>query len=229
MESHHHGNLQRTGGLHGRRSHGAFRSHVYHIRPFFIHLARNLSAEGSPIFTSWYMGRGRDGIAVSPGSKEPFRSEALITCTRCPRIRRPPTRRPSVRATPFISGSYVSVTTSILMYRYHERNGFLKQDAAGNETVTNIRLCSQPRQINSRSGAIPPRPSRFPVRVRIMSPLFYQDIFQNCVLLQKRNSPLNIKRSQSMRVHLRISNPQSIKFFEKKGLSSYREKNHNAS
>lgn len=146
MESHHHGNLQRTGGLHGRRSHGAFRSHVYHIRPFFIHLARNLSAEGSPIFTSWYMGRGRDGIAVSPGSKEPFRSEALITCTRCPRIRRPPTRRPSVRATPFISGSYVSVTTSILMYRYHERNGFLKQDAAGNETVTNIRLCSQPRQ-----------------------------------------------------------------------------------
>jgi len=43
-------------------------------------------------------------------------------------------------------------------------------------------------------------------------------------LLQKRNSPLNIKRSQSMRVHLRISNPQSIKFFEKKGLSSYRER-----
>lgn len=32
------------------------------------------------------------------------------------------------------------------MYRYHERNGFLKQDAAGNETVTNIRLCPQPRQ-----------------------------------------------------------------------------------
>lgn len=32
------------------------------------------------------------------------------------------------------------------MYRYHERNGFLKQDAAENETVTNIRLCSQPRQ-----------------------------------------------------------------------------------
>jgi len=35
---------------------------------------------------------------------------------------------------------------------------------------------------------------------------------------------LNIKRSQSMRIHLRISNPQSIKFFEKKGLSSYRER-----
>lgn len=192
---------------------------------FFIHLARNLSAEGSPIFTSWYMGRGRDGIAVSPGSKEPFRSEALITCTRCPRIRRPPTRRPSVRATPFISGSYVSVTTSILMYRYHERNGFLKQDAAGNETVTNIRLCPQPRQnqqpLRSNSATAFP----FSRTGTYHEPSFFiRTSSKTAYYCKKRNSPLNIKRSQSMRVHLRISNPQSIKFFEKKGLSSYRER-----
>lgn len=82
-----------------------------------------------------------------------------------------------------------------------------------------------PGRINSRSGAIPPRPSRFSRTGTYHEPsFFYQAIFQNCVLLQKRNSPLNIKRSQSMRVHLRISNPQSIKFFEKKGLSSYRER-----
>ncbi|WP_298083642.1 hypothetical protein [uncultured Akkermansia sp.] len=46
----------------------------------------------------------------------------------------------------------------------------------------------------------------------------------NYVLPRKRNGPLNIKRFQSICDHLRISNPQSIKFFEKKGLSSYRER-----
>ncbi|PNC67143.1 hypothetical protein CXT99_06885 [Akkermansia muciniphila] len=82
-----------------------------------------------------------------------------------------------------------------------------------------------PGRINSRSGAIPPRPSRFSRTGTYHEPsFFYQAIFQNCVLPQKRNSPLNIKRSQSMHVHLRISNPQAIKFFEKKGLSSYRER-----
>ncbi|MEI3567246.1 MAG: hypothetical protein V8Q16_03965 [Akkermansia muciniphila] len=65
----------------------------------------------------------------------------------------------------------------------------------------------------------------FPVRVRIMSPLFsIRPSSKTAYCCKKRNSPLNIKRSQSMRVHLRISNPQSINFFEKKGLSSYRER-----
>ncbi|WP_288678739.1 hypothetical protein [uncultured Akkermansia sp.] len=65
----------------------------------------------------------------------------------------------------------------------------------------------------------------FPVRVRIMSPLFLSGHLPKLrITAKKRNSPLNIKRSQSMRVHLRISNPQSIKFFEKKGLPSYRER-----
>lgn len=88
-----------------------------------------------------------------------------------------------------------------------------------------------PGRINSRSGAIPSRPSRFSRTGTYHEPsFFYQAIFQNCVLPQKRNSPLNIKRSQSMRVHLRISNPQSIKFFEKKDFHRIeKEKNHNAS
>ncbi|MCI9205601.1 MAG: hypothetical protein HFJ62_04175 [Akkermansia muciniphila] len=42
----------------------------------------------------------------------------------------------------------------------------------------------------------------FPVRVRIMSPLFYQDIFQNCVLLQKKKQPIEY---QTLSIHARSS------------------------
>ncbi|AYR30849.1 hypothetical protein PWO46_07110 [Akkermansia muciniphila] len=82
-----------------------------------------------------------------------------------------------------------------------------------------------PGRINSRSGAIPPRPSRFSRTGTYHEPSFFiRTSSKTAYYCKKRNSPLNIKRSQSMRIHLRISNPQSIKFFEKKGLSSYRER-----
>ena len=82
-----------------------------------------------------------------------------------------------------------------------------------------------PGRINSRSGAMPPRPSRFSRTGTYHEPSFFiRTSSKTAYYCKKRNSPLNIKRSQSMRVHLRISNPQSIKFFEKKGLSSYRER-----
>lgn len=88
-----------------------------------------------------------------------------------------------------------------------------------------------PGRINSRSGAIPPRPSRFSRTGTYHEPSFFiRTSSKTAYYCKKRNSPLNIKRSQSMRVHLRISNPQSIKFFEKKDFHRIeKEKNHNAS
>ena len=111
------------------------------------------------------MGRERDGMAVSPGTEAPSLPEALNTCTRCPRVRSPRTSRSSVRATPFTSGSYVSVATSILMRRHHGQKGLPRQAEEGNETVTG---CCHPSPSPAGETTVPDRfrhvPPAFPAR-----------------------------------------------------------------
>ncbi|PNC72333.1 hypothetical protein CXU05_03910 [Akkermansia muciniphila] len=60
-----------------------------------------------------------------------------------------------------------------------------------------------PGRINSRSGAIPPRPSRFSRTGTYHEPsFFYQAIFQNCVLLQKKKQSIEY---QTLSIHARSS------------------------
>ena len=87
------------------------------------------------------------------------------------------------------------------MRRNHEPEGAFKQDAEGNETVT-----------ERPSPAPGPEPEKRPH----LHCLYMNPCFQHCAPLQKPDDSLNISLSKIIFIHPRIINPQSTKFFEKK-------------
>lgn len=160
-------------------------------------------------------------MAVSPGTEAPSLPEALSTCTRCPRVRSPRTSRSSVRATPFTSGSYVSVATSILMRRHHGQKGLPRQAEEGNETVTG---CCHPSPagettVPDRFRHVPPGFSctgNGTEEAASPTPCLEGAATKTAHFRKKTDESLNIRRSETTCGHPRIINPPSTKFFEKK-------------
>lgn len=163
-------------------------------------------------------------MAVSPGTEIPSRSEALNTCTRCPLALSPLTRCPNVMATPFTSGSYVSVATSILMRRYHERENPFKQAAERNETVTGRRPFPWHKQANNRTRPIPEERPLAPLlcslhpqkgKTEALSAFLFHGQRRQTHSYLKSDHSLYIKYFTNTCVLLPMIKPSSTSFFKK--------------